>query len=205
MKFSDLYPCLYDNTATLGFDPHYTYHPAWAARILADTKPEKHIDISSAKNFVAVLSAFIPTEYYEFRPCGLNLSGLTSGQGDLNALPFADNSVASLSCMHVIEHIGLGRYGDPLDYDGDKKAAAELVRVMRQSGDLLIVLPIADTPCICFNAHRIYSYRQVLEMFDSCELIQFSLIRGMQYIHNAKEADTAGSCYDCGCFHFRKK
>ncbi len=31
--------------------------------------------------------------------------------------------------MHVVEHVGLGRYGDPLDPDGDLKAIAELKRV----------------------------------------------------------------------------
>jgi hypothetical protein len=36
--------------------------------------------------------------------------------------------------MHVVEHIGLGRYGDPIDPDGDLKAISELKRVVQKRG-----------------------------------------------------------------------
>jgi hypothetical protein len=59
--------------------------------------------------------------------------------------------------MHVIEHIGLGRYGEALDPDGDLKAIRELVRVLAAGGNLLVVVPVGR-PRIQFNAHRIYDY-----------------------------------------------
>ncbi len=52
------------------------------------------------------------------------------------------------SCMHTIEHIGLGRYGDPLDAVGDQTALSELQRVVAPGGSLLIVVPVATA---CFN------------------------------------------------------
>src|SRR6266581_2718989 len=52
------YPCLNDNTGITPIEPHYTYHPAWAARVLAATRPYKHIDISSTTNFSTIASAF---------------------------------------------------------------------------------------------------------------------------------------------------
>ncbi len=33
VEWAGRYPCLDDYTATTAFDPHYLYHPAWAARI----------------------------------------------------------------------------------------------------------------------------------------------------------------------------
>ncbi|MFA5022982.1 MAG: hypothetical protein WC537_01800, partial [Candidatus Paceibacterota bacterium] len=51
-----------DKTALTNFDSHYIYHPAWAARVLAQTKPEEHIDISSTLHFSTLVSAFIPTK-----------------------------------------------------------------------------------------------------------------------------------------------
>ncbi len=155
-----LNPTLFDATAMTGFDPHYEYHPPWAARIVAKNRPAKHIDISSKLFFSTMVSAFVPVEFYDYRPADISLSNLECKTGDLMSLPFPDNSVESLSCMHTIEHIGLGRYGDPIDPEGDIKAARELVRVLKPGGTFLYVAPIGK-PRIEFNAHRIYSYEQV--------------------------------------------
>ena len=119
------FPFLDDRTAnTEDFARDYLLHTAWAARILAETRPPQHVDISSYVYFPALVSAFVPMAYYEYRPADLPLSNLTSHRCDLLALPFSDASVRSLSCMHVVEHVGLGRYGDPIDSDGDLKAMA---------------------------------------------------------------------------------
>lgn len=204
-SWQDIFPCLEDKSSEIDFEPHYTYHPAWAARILAKIKPEKHIDISSTRYFALLVSAFISVEYYEYRPLSVNLSGLECKSADITKLPFADNSVYSLSCMHVLEHIGLGRYGDPLDCNGDLIAAAELSRVVQHNGHFLLVVPMSDPPKIQFNAHRMYSYRQILNMFSDFELESFSFVRGKDYIENAHESDTTGCMFACGCFYFRRK
>ncbi len=70
------FPCLNDKTEYTPFDAHYIYHPAWAARVLAELKPEKHIDIASTLHFCSIVSAFIPTEFYDYRPARLNLNNL---------------------------------------------------------------------------------------------------------------------------------
>ena len=61
---------------------------------------------------------------------------------DLISLPFEDGSFHSLTCMHVVEHIGLGRYGDQVDPDGDLMAMKELERVTAKLGNLLFVVPV---------------------------------------------------------------
>lgn len=208
INWSDRYPCLYDNTGITSFDPHYIYHPAWAARILAKAKPSHHIDISSTLHFCTIVSAFLTVKFYDYRPANIYLSNLSSESADLLSLPFASNSVESLSCMHTVEHIGLGRYGDPLDPDGDLKAISELKRVLAFGGSLLFVVPIGGKPKIMFNAHRIYSYKQIIEYFNDLELIQFSLIPdylSTQGIILDANEELANKCtYGCGCFWFRK-
>jgi hypothetical protein len=59
------YPCLTDWTAHTPFEPHYIYHPAWAARVVKMINPKKHVDISSSLTFASMLSAFIPVEFYD--------------------------------------------------------------------------------------------------------------------------------------------
>ena len=115
LKIADMHPCLTDKISSTPFDHHYIYHPAWAARVLAETKPAEHIDISSILSFCSIVSAFIPIKFYDYRPAHLQLSNYSSGFADLKKLPFENDSIASISCMHTVEHIGLGRYGDELD------------------------------------------------------------------------------------------
>ncbi len=208
LRWRDRLPCLNDNTESTNFDRHYIYHPAWAARILAETKPEMHVDVSSSLHFCSIVSAFVPVKFYDYRPANLQLGNLSSEAADLLALPFADNSVQSLSCMHVVEHIGLGRYGDSMDADGDLKAISELKRVLAERGSLLFVVPVGK-PRVVFNAHRIYSYDQVMSYFRGLELKEFALIpddaRDGGLIYHAASEMADKQNYGCGCFWFTKK
>ncbi len=206
MNWDDRYPCLNDATSTTGFDAHYLFHTAWAARVLAQLKPDLHIDISSCLRFVSLVSAFVPVHFYDYRPAQLNLSGLQSSKADLMHLPFGDDTVQSLSCMHVIEHIGLERYGDPFDPKGDIKAIDELKRVLAKNGNLLFVVPLGATARIQYNAHRIYDYEQIISYFENLNLVDFSYINDAgEFIPNATKENTIGQIYGCGCFHFKKK
>jgi hypothetical protein len=167
-----------------------------------------HVDISSSLYFVSNASAFAPMKFYDYRTAQLALSNLSCGGADLTQLAFADGSIESLSCMHVVEHIGLARYGDPLDYDGDLKAVAELRRVVAVGGQLLFVVPIGGVARIQFNAHRIYTYDQVLSLFHDFELVEFALIPDdgspLGLIIDAQEAQANQQRYGCGCFWLQK-
>jgi len=204
LNWDNRFPCLTDKTIETTFDSHYIYHPAWASRILAQTRPELHIDISSTLHFCTMLSAFMPVKFYDYRPASLTLSNLSSEKADLLNLPFQNDSISSVSCMHTIEHIGLGRYGDPLDYDGDIKAIKELIRVTKNTGDILFVTPVGQ-PKLMFNGQRIYSYQQVISYFTNCTLMNFSLIPDSGgIINNADPELVKEQKYGCGCFWFRK-
>jgi len=208
VKWRDRYPCLDDNTPNTVFDRHYVYHTSWAARILAKTRPEYHVDISSDLRFATLVSAFVPIRFYDYRPAEFNLNNLTLEHTDITQLFFEDDSIGSLSCMHVVEHIGLGRYGDSLDSDGDLKAIAELNRVLAVGGNLLFVVPIGQ-PKIMFNAHRIYSYDQVPEYFKGLKLVEFALVpdhpNNGGLIKNASKVVADTQEYGCGCFWFQKE
>lgn len=208
MRWTERWLCLGDATSVTGFDRHYVFHTAWAIRVLAESRPAEHVDISSSLYFVTSASAFVPIRFYDYRPAQLALSGLTCGHADLTRLDFADGSIVSLSCMHVVEHVGLARYGDRLDYDGDLKAVAELCRVVAVGGQLLFVVPIGGESRIQFNAHRIYTYNQVLGMFGNFELVEFALIpddgSSLGLVRHADAALADAQRYSCGCFWLRK-
>lgn len=206
LKIGDVYPCVTDKTPGTKFDRHYIYHTAWAARKLAQIKPVVHTDIASSLYFIGVASAFVPIHFYDFRPPELTLSNVQVGQADLLHLPFADGELKSLSCLHVIEHIGLGRYGDSIDPEGDRKAARELARVLAPGGSLLIVTPVGS-PKLRFNAHRVYSKQMVLDLFPDLTLHECTLIpdAGGAPVENATDSDIAAESFGCGCFWFIKE
>ena len=206
LRFRDNLPQLGDKTNQTDFDLHYIYHPAWAARVLAKTKPREHVDIYSSLSFSTLFSAFIPVRFFDFRTANISLSGLQSEAINLTALSFPNDSLPSVSCLHVLEHIGLGRYGDPIDPQGDIKAMTELERVLAPSGDLLIAVPVGQ-PRLRFNAHRIYSYEQIISAFSQLELVEFSLISEKKHglISPADPALVEQEKYGCGCFWFKKK
>lgn len=204
---NDRYPCLNDKNTTTSFDKHYTYHTAWAARKLKELNPFEHVDISSLTYFSTLISAFIPVKFYDYRPAKIELDNFSCNHADIIQLPFPNSSINSLSCMHVIEHIGLGRYGDPLDVDGDLKAIEELKRVVSIGGNLLFVVPIGKAR-IMFNAHRIYSYEQITSYFSGFKLIEFSLIPDRSddgLVINATKEQADQQFYGCGCFMFKKE
>lgn len=196
-----------ENTATTGFDTHYIYHPAWAMRVLKEVSPAHHHDFGSILSFPAQLSAMLPVTFYDVRPAQLFLDNLTSGKADLTALDIPSGSLESVSCMHVLEHIGLGRYGDPIDFDGDLKAITELQRVTKPGGTLLVVVPVGK-PEIIFNAHRIYSFEQISDAFAGWKLHEFALIPDNALetglLRYADPALVSAQKYGCGCFHFQK-
>lgn len=202
-EIKDEIKCLEDKTNNTPFDRHYTYHTAWAARVVKEINPEVHYDISSLLYFSTLLSAFVPTRFFDYRPAQLNLSNFTSEKADLNSLPFESGSIHSLSCMHTIEHIGLGRYGDQIDYDGDLKAIEELKRVVAPGGNLIFVTPVGQ-PKIQYNAHRVYSYAQIKSYFIGFTVKEFSLVPDNQeqggIIKNATQEMSDKQHYGCGCF-----
>lgn len=202
---------LYEATTETEFDRHYIYHPAWAVRIIKLVNPEVHYDISSVLSFSSILSAFIPVKFYDFRPAKLVLNNLESQSADLTKLNFPSNSIVSLSCMHTVEHIGLGRYGDELDFYGDLKAMSELARVLKVGGCFLFVTPIGKVNKVEFNAHRIYTKEYIITTFNKLglHLVEFVLIPENStdggLIIDPPDIILQAQNYACGCFWFTKK
>ena len=201
------YPQILDKTELTGFDRHYVYHTTWAARRVQELNPTLHTDIASSLYFPGIVSAFVPVAFYDYRPAPLHLSNLTTEHADLTKLHFESDSIESLSCMHTIEHIGLGRYGDPIDPEADITATKELARVLAPGGQLLFVTPVGKEAVIQFNAHRIYTYEQVLSLFPELTLKEFSYVpeRGTEGIQeNASPDSLKNESYACGLFVFSK-
>jgi SAM-dependent methyltransferase len=184
----------------------YFLQDLWAARHLHSRGISHHVDVGSRLDgFVAHVLPFCEVEYVDIRPLDARIEGLTVRQGTIESLPYPDDSVRSLSCLHVIEHIGLGRYGDPIDPDGYRKSARELARVLAPGGRLLLGTPVGRER-LCFDAHRVFDPRTIIDSFSALDLLEFHLIddRATSIRENAPIESARGCEYGCGLFVFEK-
>lgn len=110
-------PCITDWSSHMPMEPIYYYQDSWAFERIVDFKPARHVDIGSHHKFVALLSKVVPTVTVDIRPLELQLDSLQFMEGSILDLPFEDGSCECVSSICVVEHIGLGRYGDPIDRD----------------------------------------------------------------------------------------
>ncbi len=204
LAFADMLPALHERTASHDFDAHYFYVNAWASRRIATTAPDLHFDVGSQVVLSTVLSATRPVVFIDYRPLVARLDCLQSVAGDLLRLPLRDSSVRSLSCLHVAEHVGLGRYGDPIDVAGTRKAATELARVLAPGGQLFFAVPVGRERVV-FNAHRVHAPATIRDYFPSLTLREFNGVddRGA-YVKNVPLDAFRDDEYACGLFWFTK-
>lgn len=201
---SDLFPILNDKVKYTPFDAHYFYQQLWVFENVLKNKPMEHVDIASTYEMSGYLSKIVKTTFVDIRPIKTSLKNLTVVDGNILDLKYKSNSVESLSCLHVVEHIGLGRYGDPIDPDGTKKACQELARVLAKGGYLYFSTPIGRER-ICFNAHRITPPEIVLKYFKNLTLVSFSVVDDNSvFKENVDYKQYSKSDYSCGMFLLTK-
>jgi len=164
-------PMLQDDTGTQDARNFYYYQDCWGARKIFDLKPPSVVDIGSTVLLTGIISQFTPTTSVDVRPVQSYLPGLTNLEGDITALGFPDASQECVLSLCVIEYIGLGRYGDKIDPAGANKAAKELSRVLKPGGHLLIST-LVGSPCLAFNAHRIFAVEDFLAMFPGLDVME---------------------------------
>jgi hypothetical protein len=211
LKFS--YPCLHDRYESSGTaSGHYFHQDLLVARRIFTRQPVRHVDVGSrVDGFVAHVATFRPIEVLDIRPLTTNIPNIVFRQCDLMNLPsdlvgYCD----SLSCLHALEHFGLGRYGDPLDINGHLRGFDGLYKMLQQNGILYLSFPIG-TERIEFNTHRVFAIKTVIEWAKSrFELTGFSYVDDKGDLHenvildDHALSDSLGLRYGCGIFEFRK-
>jgi hypothetical protein len=204
--FAELSPQLFDNNSeTQTGGGHYFYQDIWALRKLADLNPSEHYDVGSRfDGFVGQATAICPVISYDIRPPNFHLPRLKFQQGSVLALPAINNSIHSLSCLHVAEHIGLGRYGDSLDPDGTVKALRELMRVLASGGQLLLSIPVGKER-VCFNAERVWHPERPMEVLNELRLLEFKAVTDEGHFReDITPGDLVNAEYSCGLYCFSK-
>ena len=165
------------------------------------------MDVGSQIGWVTCVAGMVDTEFIDIRPFGGTVPGLSSRAGSVLAMPFPDGALESLSCLHVAEHIGLGRYGDPLNPSGTRQAIRELARVVAPGGSLYFGIPIGR-PQVVFNAHRVHCPVAMTALLEDFGLVvrEFAAVDDAGKFHSrANPQDFVAADYACGMYHLERQ
>ncbi|MBI5189199.1 MAG: DUF268 domain-containing protein [Nitrospirae bacterium] len=180
------------------------FEAAFAASHISRLDPASILDIGSYRLFILGLLANYRVTTLDVRRREPATPSETVVTGDAKDSGLPDGSFDAVVSLCALEHFGLGRYGDEFDPVADRKALAEMVRLLKPGGHLIFTTHITrGRPAIGFNAHRIYS-REMLH--ERCAGL--ALVEERYYSHalnrycSLEEVTDAPRVWDvyCGCW-----
>ena len=188
---------------------HYFHQDLIVAKYIYEDNPKRHLDVGSRfDGFVAHVASFREIDVIDIRPLHVtqhnNIKFTKTDLMDIND----ENITDSLSCLHAIEHFGLGRYSDRIDVNGHIKGIIKLISLLETGGIFYLSFPIGRQDEVHFNAHRIlhpYSIFNIPEINNYMKLVQFDYVddNGDLYC-NSSIQDAINEEYGCGIYTFRK-
>ena len=175
-------PYLHDRFLEGGFTKsEYFWQDLLVAQWIYKNNPLKHVDVGSrVDGFIAHVASFRQIEVIDVRPISASIPGVTFSQGDLmKESPLSKDLKGvgycdSLSCLHALEHFGLGRYGDPIDILGPEKGLANMVKLLKKSGTFYLSLPIGQER-VEFNANKVFDPKYIIKISKENGLLLTSI------------------------------
>ena len=208
---SPSFPCLSDKYNNAGsLDRHYFLQDMFVSRKIYKINPLKHIDIGSRiDGFIAQLSIFRNVEIIDIRPLNFNIPNVSFIQADISSKNLQIIKSDSVSCLHTIEHIGLGRYNDPIGLDLWEIAFDNIWDMVDKNGFFYFSTPIGKQR-IVFNAHRVFKPTTIINRITNGTLLEFYYIDDDGNFHegpndkNKIDILCESFSYGLGIFIFKK-
>lgn len=195
-------PILDEWSATSGSLGAYFHQDLRVAGWIHQDSPSRHVDVGSRiDGFIGHLAVFREVEVLDIRPQPHAIRNIVFHQLDLmeELPPTWVGCTDSLSCLHTIEHFGLGRYGDSIDPGGHINGVEQLKRMVKPGGLLYLSTPIGPQR-VEFNAHRIFAARTLLGWFeDGWEIERFAYLDDSEILHEITDLKTADVDSHFGC------
>lgn len=205
-------PCLSDWHEEGGVTKsEYFWQDLLVARMIFAARPERHVDVGSrVDGFVAHVASFREIEVFDVRPITTAIPGIAFKQADLMQPAAREPYCDSLSCLHALEHFGLGRYGDPIDPHGAESGLKNMAALLKDGGMFYLSVPIGIER-VEFNANRVFDPRNVIALAAQQSLQLQSLIAISSagqieevQLGSTRLDDLAQQTYALGIFTFRK-
>jgi len=193
-----------------GLDAHYFNQDILVAQQILKKNPARHVDIGSRLDgFIAHVASFRPIDVFDIRPLKTEIANIRFHQADLMRLDAELVACCdSLSSLHVIEHFGLGRYGDPVDVEGHRKGFLNLTRMVKPGGTFYLSFPVGRSR-VEYNSCRIFDPGEVFTWpgAETLRLERFSFVDDAGKVYLESQPDFAAKMnlrYGCGIYTFIK-
>jgi hypothetical protein len=188
---------------------HYFNQDLLVASYIYKNNPKKHVDVGSRiDGFVAHVATFRKIEVFDIRDNNFQFNNIRFKRKDISKIDKSlINYCDSLSCLHTLEHFGLGRYGDQLDPNGHIKGFKNLVKILKTGGTLYISFPISDKNVIYFNSERSFNPKEILKWSNELRLVKFDFIDDYEKIFLDVDLNKFHRkiSYGCGIYTFKKR
>ncbi len=195
-------PMLEERSTSSGSLGAYFHQDLLIANWIYHDRPHRHVDVGSRiDGFVGHLAVFREVEVLDIRPQPREIPNILFRQLDLMATLPAEwiRCTDSLSCLHTIEHFGLGRYGDSIDPAGHLIGLDQLKRMVAPGGLFYLSTPIGPQR-VEFNAHRIFAAETVVGWFrEGWEIERFAYLDDAETLHTDVDLTTADITSHFGC------
>lgn len=212
-------PSLHDRQASAGaVEDDYFWQDLHVAQEIFRRNPRRHIDVGSrVDGFIAHVASFRMIEVVDVRPIDRPIPNVIFRRADMTSADLGEltGCCDSLSCLHAIEHFGLGRYGDQLHPQGYIPGIRNLSRMLERGGVLYLSCPVG-VERVEYNSHRILDPSRICSAARECglELENFAWIDPSGY-HESKgdpkatleelgRLDHSLGNYSLGIFSFRR-
>lgn len=204
-NITEIHPFLFDKESSNLKLQYYHLQDIWMFDKIRYQDIYELVDIGSNLNFVSFASlACKKVTCIDIRTHKIPLDNIEFKQGNILELPFNDESLDNLSSLSVIEHIGLGRYGDAINIEGMNKSIKEFERVLKKNSNLFISFPIGKNNIIEFNAHRICNLDFIKKNFDNFKIIDETFLFKNRF-NSREEFIKQDQPNGIGCFFLKKK
>jgi hypothetical protein len=191
------YPCLTDFRDQGGTARgHYFYQDLIIAQKIFERNPVNHVDVGSRiDGFVAHVASFRRIEVLDIRKLTSSAPNIAFRSCDLLNLPPEFTEYAdSVSCLHVLEHIGLGRYGDSIDLAGYSTGLYNLAKILKPGGTLYLSTPFGIER-IEYNAHRVFDLKTIVNLIKpACEIVEFAIVDDSGELHDPADLNAILEC-----------
>lgn len=208
------WPCLRDRFDAGGVARgQYFHQDLLVAQWIYGANPRRHVDVGSrVDGFVAHVATFREIDVLDIRQISSCAAGIRFFQRDITATDSRWHGVTdSLSCLHSIEHFGLGRYGDTVDPEGWRRGWDNLVEMVEPGGTIYLSTMIGPQR-VEFDAHRVFSVSTLIDLVHpQCEIVELAFVDDDGDLHRgadwtADEAATSFGCQTgCGILRLRRR
>lgn len=169
-------PLLGDRLFELYVDERFIEYPFVYSAIGLDAKV-RILDVGCCGSNLPIALACLGHEVYgiDTRDYLLKHPNFSFVQGDTLRCSFRDGSFDIVTAISTIEHIGLGRWNDPICTEGDKKAIKEIARILKVGGKAIIAVPFGRRDIVYlkgFPSHIIYDSLSLEELFREFKTIK---------------------------------